>query len=299
MSIEQDSLVELGIILLSMDENEDALKVFERALKLRREERDESFAQEDIDESNLKIAKVLNNIGCVNFEAGSFGDARRSFDDAIELQKTVFKSWINLVCGVDGNSPGILTMASTMCNKAYVEIEQDRFTEAIALLEESLKIQRSVLGTDNKLVQSTLDNLGYAYFMLAKPVKALNAYENIWSAMRGSKDCLEEKLDVVKKMVICHISLEQWSLAFPLLEAMEDMQRELETEAVELQRIQKLMGEVNYQIFKLPSLSSATNRALGCAVCMGPDEEDICMDHWVIEKPDNTSKMSGHRVTHA
>jgi hypothetical protein len=32
---------------------------------------------------------------------------------------------------------------------------------------------------------------------------------------------------------------------------------------------------------------------------MGPAEEGVNMDGWIIEKPENTSKMSGHRVTHA
>ena len=282
-----------------MDEHDDALKVFERALTLRKEEAEEAYSMEDTDECNLKIAKVMNNIGCVNFEKASFATAKASFDEAIRLQKSVFKSWIPLVCGLDGNSPGILTMASTMCNKAYVEIQQNNFLEALQLFNESLKIQRSVLGTENKLVQSSLDNIGYAWVMLGRLDKALVVYEEVWNVVKVSKDYLDEKVECVRKVVICYVRLQKWAKAFELLEVMEDMQRELDHEAEIMRHIRQLMGEVNYQILKLPSLSSATNRALGCAVCMGPDEEDMKLDHWVIEKPDNTSKMSGHRVTHA
>jgi len=282
-----------------MDENDDALKVFERALKLRKEEGDGMAGHDDISESSLKIAKVLNNIGCVNFEGGKFTEAKESFDEAIALQKSVFKSWYTLMCGVDGNSPGILTMASTMCNKAYVEIEQDHFPEALALFEESLKVQRSVLGVDNKLVQSSLDNIGYAHVMMGDYVKGLKAFEEVWSVLKDSSDFLDEKIESVRKVIICYVHLEKWSKAFPLLEVLDDLQREYDPDSDDLLATQKLMGEVNYQLLKLPSLSSATNRAFGCAVCMGPDEEDINMDAWVIDKPDNTSKMSGHRVTHA
>lgn len=245
--------MELGIILLSMDENEDALKVFERALKLRKEEREDAVTQEDTDESNLKIAKVLNNIGCVNFEAGNYGTARTSFNEAITLQKSVFKSWFNFVCGVDGNSPGILTMASTMCNLAYVEIEQHRFNDAIHLLEESLKIQRSVLGVDNKLVQSSLDNIGYAHTMLGNHQKALIAFEEVWEAVKDSNDFLDEKIETVRKVIISCVHLQKWSQAFPLLEIMEDLQREFDPESKDLEDIARLMGEVNYQLLKLPS----------------------------------------------
>jgi tetratricopeptide (TPR) repeat protein len=294
-----DSLVELGIILLSMDEHEDALKVFERALKLRREEREEAFGDEDIDESKLKIAKVLNNIGCVNFEKGNMFAAEAAFDEAVSLQRSVFKNWFTLVCGVDANSPGILTMASTMCNKAYVEIERDNFDSAIGLFQESLKIQRNVLGDDNKLVQSSLDNLGYAYAMLGKYEKALAVFTEVWNAVKDSHDFPEEKAAAVRKVAICHLHLQQYEQAFPLIELLEDLQHEISVKPAEYDRTRKLLGEVNYQILKLPSLSNATNRALGCAVCMGGEEEDVNLDAWIIEKPENTSKMSGHRVTHA
>lgn len=294
-----DSLVELGIILLSMDEHEDALKVFERALKLRREEKEDVFAEEDMDECKLKIAKVLNNIGCVNFEKGDLKGAEMAFDEAVSLQRSVFKNWITLVCGVDASSPGILTMASTMCNKAYVEIERHRFIPAIELFLESLKIQRSVLGDDNKLVQSSLDNLGYAYAMLGKHEKALTVFTEVWNAVKDSQDFPDEKAATVRKVIICHARLEQWHKAFPLLEILEDLQLDISAAQQDQNATRQLMGEVNYQILKLPSLSDATNRALGCAVCMGTPEEDVNLDAWIIEKPENTSKMSGHRVTHA
>jgi tetratricopeptide (TPR) repeat protein len=294
-----DSLVELGIILLSMDEHDDALKVFDRALKLRREEKDDVFAEEDVDECKLKIAKVLNNIGCVNFEKGDLQAAEFAFNEAIVLQRSVFKNWFAIVCGVDANSPGILTMASTMCNKAYVEIERDHFLPAIDLFNESLKIQRSVLGDDNKLVQSSLDNLGYAHAMLGKYEKALIVFTEVWNAMKDSNDFPEEKAIAVRKVIICLARLEQWSKVFPLLETYEDLQHEINAAPEDLRITRQLMGEVNYQLLKLPSLSDATNRALGCAVCMGDPEEDVKLEHWIIEKPENTSKMSGHRVTHA
>jgi tetratricopeptide (TPR) repeat protein len=294
-----DSLVELGIILLSMEEHDDALKVFERALKLRKDEREETFASEDEDGSRLKVAKVLNNIGCVNFEKGDLLAARKAFDVAIQLQKSVFRNWYTFVCGMDMNSPGVLTMASTMCNKGYVEIEQGSYDEAVQVFEESLKIQRSVLGSDNKLVQTTVDNLGYAHFMMGKTEKALKAYSEMWESQKKSNDPLEDKSETLRKVVICYVRMENWQKAFEYMEPLEDFYQELDEESKELYDTRKLMGEVNYQILKLPSLSDATNNALGCVICIGPAEEAISMEAWTMDKPENTSKMSGHRVTHA
>jgi len=291
--------VELGIILLSMEEHDDALKVFQRALKLRREEAEDMYGDDDLDECNLKIAKVLNNIGCVNFEKGEMRPARDAFDEAIALQTGVFKNFVTMVCGVDSSSPGILTMASTMCNKGYVEVHLDHFDSAAKIFTDSLKIQKSILGRGNKLVQSSLDNLGYAYAMKNQWDKALECYNEIWSCLSTTNDVTEEKVDMLRKKIICHVQLGHFQQSLDLLRVLQEMQDETSEDPRDMEITHRLMGDVNYEILRLPSLSDATNRALGCAVCMGPAEEGVNLDNWIIEKPENTSKMSGHRVTHA
>ena len=295
-----DSLVELGIILLSMEEHADSLKVFERALKLRRTEHKDMYTQEDLDDSNLKIAKVLNNMGCVNFEQQHLKSAKRDFEDAITLQKNVFRSVFNFSVGYDTSSPGILTMAYTMCNMGYVAIEQGDFHEAVQIFKTSLQIQKAVLGQGNKLVQSSLDNLGYAYSMMSTYEKALKVYKEIWETQKKSSDSREEKISTLKKMTTCCVRMEMFDTAFSYLELLEDAQvAQADENSRDLYLTQKMMGEVNYQILKLPSLSDQTNRAVGFALCIGETEEDVDLEEWVIRKPENTSKMSGHRVTHA
>jgi len=82
--------------------------------------------------------------------------------------------------------------------------------KAIALFQESLKIQRSVLVDENKLVQSSLDSLGYAYAMLGKYDKVLKVNEQVWNAVKNSQDFPDEKAIIVRKYAICHCRLEQW-----------------------------------------------------------------------------------------
>eukprot|EP00527_Entomoneis_sp_CCMP2396_P003941 CAMPEP_0198147648 /NCGR_PEP_ID=MMETSP1443-20131203/36919_1 /TAXON_ID=186043 /ORGANISM="Entomoneis sp., Strain CCMP2396" /LENGTH=450 /DNA_ID=CAMNT_0043812061 /DNA_START=64 /DNA_END=1416 /DNA_ORIENTATION=+ len=294
-----DSLVELGIILLSMEEHADSLKVFERALKLRKGEHEEMYSPEDIDDSNLKIAKVINNMGCVNFEQNNLRDAKKNFEDATTLQKGVFRSVFNFSIGYDTSSPGILTMASTMCNMGYVAIEQGDFADAIKIFKTSLQIQQAVLGPGNKLVQSSLDNLGYSMTMMNQYDKAVVVFQEIWDTQKMSSDTTEEKIATLKKLVICCARIEAYEQCFKYLELLEDAQTALEVDSRDAYLTRKLMGEVNYQILKLPSLSDQTNRVVGFALCMGETEEDVDLEEWVIFKPENTSKMSGHRVTHA
>ena len=169
----QDSLVELGIVLLSMKEYSDSLEIFMEALEMRETEADDVVLPEEINSCNLKIAKVLNNIGCVNFENGKFDAAKEAFVDAIKFQKKTLGEVSSFSFTNPATKPGFLTMASTMCNKGYIDLEQDEYKTAIATFNESLVIQKLLLGADNKLVLSTLDNLGYAYAMHGSYDKAL------------------------------------------------------------------------------------------------------------------------------
>lgn len=169
----QDSLVELGIVLLSMKEYSDSLETFMEALEMREAEADDVVLPEEVKETNLKVAKVLNNIGCVNFESKKFEAAKDAFVDAIQLQKKTLGEVSSFSFTNPATKPGFLTMASTMCNKGYIDLEQENYRSAISTFNESLAIQKLLLGADNKLVLSTLDNLGYAYAVQGSYDKAL------------------------------------------------------------------------------------------------------------------------------
>lgn len=96
--------------------------------------------------------------------------------------------------------------------------------------------------------------------------------------------------------------LRNWEPAMQNLETLEDYLRtrgsKSKSNAKDLALIAELMGEVNYQIFKFPSLAESANRALGCGLC-NDTRDDIDLSAWVPKKPANGSKMSGHRMTYA
>ena len=163
-----------------MKEYSDSLEIFMEALEMREAEADDVVLPEEINSCNLKIAKVLNNIGCVNFENGKFDDAKEAFVDAIKFQKKTLGEVSSFSFTNPATKPGFLTMASTLCNKGYIDLEQQDYKTAIATFNESLVIQKLLLGADNKLVLSTLDNLGYAYAMHGSYDKALAVSFSVW-----------------------------------------------------------------------------------------------------------------------
>jgi tetratricopeptide (TPR) repeat protein len=114
----QDSLVEYGIILLSMKQYDESLDVFREAFQLRQREAHLARKTESAQEAQLKMAKIRHNIGCVNFELGKMEEAKEAYVDAIEQQKNAFGTWTTpFMIMTDTTKPGFLTMASTMCNK--------------------------------------------------------------------------------------------------------------------------------------------------------------------------------------
>lgn len=113
--------MEYGIILLSMKQYNESLEVFREAFHLRQREAYLARKTENAQEAELKMAKIRHNIGCVNFELGNLDEAKQSYMEAIDQQKSAFGTWATpFMIMTDTTKPGFLTMASTMCNKGKV-----------------------------------------------------------------------------------------------------------------------------------------------------------------------------------
>lgn len=303
-----DSLVEYGIILLSMKKYKKSISVFEDALELRELELCEAEEAEHKREAKLKKAKILHNIGCVNFEIKNYDEAWRNYMQAIQEQKQIFApSWKTAFGLLEKSSkPGRLTMASTICNKAYIEVEQEKYEDAIATFKESLKIQKTLLEADNKLILSTLSNIAYCHLKQRELDKACLVYKDLVKLQSESYTAQSQRgwSQSLKKLIYCQVILYDFEAAFENLRNLEEYlttnRNKNKTAATELRRTHELMGEVNYQIFKFPTLADYTSR-LSCTASCGcsDDRENVNAKNWYPKKPINGSKMSGHRMAYA
>ncbi len=303
-----DSLVEYGIILLSMKKYRKSIEIFEGALRLRKVELKDAESEEAVREAKLKKAKILHNIGCVNFEIKKYDAALKNYTQAIKEQDDIFAPTWKTGFGLfeDSAKPGRLTMASTICNKGYIEVELGKYADAIRTFSKSLTLQRTLLEADNKLVLSTMTNIAFCHVKLNEMLKAEMMYKELVKLQSESYTSQSQRgwAQSLKKLIYCQVVLFEFEDAFENLRRLEeyltDNRHKMKSASSELRRTHELMGEVNYQIFKFPTLADYTSR-LACTNTCGcaDDRETVNVNYWVPKKPVNGSKMSGHRMSYA
>jgi tetratricopeptide (TPR) repeat protein len=292
-----DSLVELGIIHLSLNEYDEALKVFSEALHMREEESREISNITESKEAKLKEAKVLNNIGCVHFEREDSEEALHAFDSAVKLQRSALQTESRnfSASSQPASKPSYLTMACTLCNKGYAELELNMYEDAINTFKESLKLQRQLLSPENPLVMNTMDNLGFAYTMNRKYGKAAEVYSELLTAQEAGNAGDKVRINTFRKIVYVQLAIKDNENALESLRELESIELDLYgTESRQWKETHRLMGLVNYEVLKHPMLPT-----FACFNCGSDNVEEMNLHSWVPRKPTNGSKMSGHRVTYA
>lgn len=156
---------------------------------------------------------------------------------------------------------------------------------------------------NNKLILSTLDNVAYCYCKESEFEKACKVYTELIKLQSETYGDQSQKgwTIAMKRLIYCEIERYQYEEAFDNLRVLEDHLStkggKSKSNATDLRRAHRLMGEVNYQIFKFPTVADLTGR-FGCGMCA--DGRDIVdASFWFPKKPANGSKMSGHRMTYA
>jgi tetratricopeptide (TPR) repeat protein len=182
-------------------------------------------------------------------------------------------------------------------------LEQENFKEAIAVFMESIKIQKVLLEADNKLILSTMENMAYCHCRINEYENASAIYKDIVKLQSESYGDQSQRgwSQTMKKLIHCQVKLYKFDEAFDNLRLLEEYLtvkgNKMKNSAIDLKRTHKLMGEVNYQIFKFPVLTDYTSR-FSFGMCTD-ERQGIDVDAWFPKKPANGSKMSGHRMTYA
>jgi hypothetical protein len=166
-----------------------------------------------------------------------------------------------------------------------------------------MKIQKVLLEADNKLILSTLENIAYCHCMVGDYDKASSVYKDIVKLQSESYGDQSQRgwSHTMKKLIYCQVKVFEFEDAFDNLRLLEEYLnvkgRKMKNSSLDLRRTHKLMGDVNYQLFKFPTLTDVTSR-FSCGLC-SDDRDSVDIEVWFPKKPANGSKMSGHRMTYA
>jgi tetratricopeptide (TPR) repeat protein len=120
-------LDEIGIQLFALQRFDEALDKFRQAKKIR---------LRWLGSTHPKIAMVLNNIACCNFQMGNHLAALVTFQEARDIQQ--HKG------GATEGDLDLLHDAITLCNLGYMKLHLKQYEEAQAIFQEALLVSESL-----------------------------------------------------------------------------------------------------------------------------------------------------------
>lgn len=145
--ITKSSLIEIGVVLLALEQFDRCLVCFERALKIRRNV---------FGEVNAQVANAFNNVGCVFLELDELDKAINAFYQGLQIQLKIHEQDPEDV-------PTKLSLAASLCNVGFVHLKMKRYAAAVQAFDEALSLQQSILGASHYSTWNTLDNLAFSH----------------------------------------------------------------------------------------------------------------------------------------
>lgn len=101
-----------------------------------------------------KMAMVLNNIACCDFQMGNHEEALSTLEKA----RGILSHAVGSQAKADLD---LLHVAITHCNYGYLLLRKKEYDEARSIFEETLLIQQSVLGDNHRAIRDTLSNIEF------------------------------------------------------------------------------------------------------------------------------------------
>jgi len=301
-------LVEKGIILLSLEQFEESIDIFNEAIELKESEAVKTHSNKRKEKINLQISSILNNIGGVYFEYGDLDNAIETYEEALNIQRHILK-------GKGYRSgPCSLAMASTICNIGYVFLERNDWKMTIASLEEAVVIQQALLEPGNIQIMNTLENLAFAFTKFSNHDQAIEIYKKILQTEAESKSERKKRVDseIMEKLVYNHMMLCEYEKALKYLKEIEKIIEEsYEPDIIKLNDTRDLIHATHYEMLKFPGpmelisrclinggLRNPFNHTLFHFICTRPETNEISLQLCMPRRPEIIIKMVGHKISY-
>jgi tetratricopeptide (TPR) repeat protein len=139
------SLMSMGLLYFGCDQCDKALRTWREALQM---------VCLVFGYDHTYVAIILNNIGCLHYHRGDFSASQKIFSESLDLQRKFLSSSVGCINNI------LLDIATTKGNIAIISAKVDDIDSAMALFEEVLSLQESVVvDREHFLVRLTTQNM--------------------------------------------------------------------------------------------------------------------------------------------
>lgn len=217
------SLSKLGAAQIALRKFDDAYLNLRTALKITRQ---------ILGPIHKAVAQMLCHIACLFFETNEILAAQASFEDALDIYRSVWSPEDNS----DHRDACMVQLTDTLCNIGSIQNRRKRYDDAINSFSEALDLQRGIVGHDDPCIISTLDNLGYAYSKKKDYLSALSCYRTMFHAQvspklngntnngSSSSTFTKASFDTFRKKILMYEKLKRFNEAIDVIK--ETLQRQ-------------------------------------------------------------------------
>jgi tetratricopeptide (TPR) repeat protein len=130
-----------------------------------------------------QVAKVLNNLGVVEFEMGAIHNGFKSLEEAHDVQ-------CRLGLGLRSRFPqrhefAELAVSNTLSNLGFVYAKQYKYSDAARMYQEAFRLQSKYLHAKHPTLTRTSENVEYVQ---ARVIEQRNQ-NVVWQTLSGAMSC--------------------------------------------------------------------------------------------------------------
>lgn len=182
-------MFKLGMVHMACDDLHNALSIFRTIVsQLQKDRAIIGYSSE---------AKMLNNIGIVQFEMGREDEAHESILKGFEIQKSIFKS--------SQSSLAERAAANGLGNLGFIYAKQAKYNDALPVFRETLEILTKYVPLDHPLVVTVEENIAMvkAYGGVDLEERRMAGQSNPFACVQSNDGLLQNGSPEHSKITAC------------------------------------------------------------------------------------------------
>jgi tetratricopeptide (TPR) repeat protein len=181
-----NTLADIGLIYLRQDRHENAVEVFENAVRMMRRSKIKHETNDDGEnvQTDAPLAGVLNNLGTAKFIQGDHQASLECYWEAVKDAMTN-----------DGGS-NTKELANSLYNIGRISVLHKDYSMALDTLNKSLRLEKRLHGEKSIEIFDTLSLIGFSYYSTGKFDQAIFVFTDALAVATACLGSVNEKVAV-------------------------------------------------------------------------------------------------------